>query len=421
LNGVRRLLPGEALTVSLADLSTRRHRYYRPSVKSVRRRSIPELSAMMEQAVRSRLVADVEVGVFLSGGVDSSLVAAIASHYSPGIRTFSMGFADASYDESPFAQTVAKHVGSMHTRFVFDGNSFLDLIPEVAGGLDEPVGDQALLPLYWLSREAASCVKVVLSGEGADELFGGYFYYDQFVSETPRPTLRERLRRILRARSTRSDYPRAFFDAARNATPSGFPLAGELFARKAITGRAYDGPDAWVADVLDWLEGARSALQRARAADVASWLPDDLLVKLDRMTMANSIEGRAPYLQRQLVDAALALPDDQLVANGMNKHILREVARRWLPSEIFQRRKQGFNLPMRRWLGDWLKNRGGPQDYFRDVEAIGLDGAATARLVADDIAAGMIRDRFVMALILLVEWYRRFTVKTAALAKELPR
>src|ERR1043166_2483433 len=419
LKGIRRILPGEAITLSIESLKVIRSRYYRPKTGAMRPLEVETLSAMIEQAVCSRLVADVKVGVFLSGGVDSSLVSAIAAPHSPGIRTFSMGFADQSYDESAFADVVARHVGSEHTRFIFDRDSFADLIPEVAGALDEPLGDQALLPLYWLARAAATQVKVVLSGEGADELFGGYFYYEPLTRTPYRSHAYSWLRGLLSAFRGQRDCRARFLDATRNATPSGFPLAGELYAREVVTKRRFDDPSSWEVDVLQWLERASCPLQRARAADVATWLPDDLLVKLDRMTMAHSIEGRAPYLQRALVDAALALPDEQIISNGKNKHLLRQVAERWLPPEIFQRPKQGFNLPMRQWLGNWIEKQGGARTYFSGVSVLGLDGDATSELVGADLAAGTIRDRFVMALILLIEWHRGLANKTAALERAL--
>ena len=127
--------------------------------------------------MRSRLVADVPVGVFLSGGIDSSLVAAIAARENPHINTFSIGFPSAAHDESPHAREVARHIGSTHHEFVFDEGKFMELLPEVASALDEPLGDQATLPLFWLCREARKFVTVALSGEGADEIFGGYSYY----------------------------------------------------------------------------------------------------------------------------------------------------------------------------------------------------------------------------------------------------
>src|SRR4030095_13606516 len=132
----------------------------------------------VERAVESRLFADVPVGVFLSGGLDSSVLAAVAARKHPGIATFSMGFASPDHDESHYAQMVADLIGSNHHHFVFDEKAFRALLPQVAAALDEPVGDQAMLPLYWLCREARRHVTVALSGEGADEIFAGYSYYE---------------------------------------------------------------------------------------------------------------------------------------------------------------------------------------------------------------------------------------------------
>ncbi len=165
------------MTVEVDGRGLRHDRYYQPRLLPPRRVDDAELIDCVERAVRSRLVADVPVGVFLSGGLDSSLVAAIASRASPSIATFSMGFDDPHLDESAAAQLVAKHVGSRHHEFVFDRDRFNSLLPEVAAALDEPIGDQATLPLFWLCREVRREVTVVLSGEGADEIFAGYSYY----------------------------------------------------------------------------------------------------------------------------------------------------------------------------------------------------------------------------------------------------
>ena len=164
-------MPGERLRVPLGSLIAERHRYYRLPTQDGPPVSEAELSRLIEGSVRSRLVADVPVGVFLSGGIDSSLVAAIAARENPQINTFSIGFPSAAHDESPHAREVARHIGSTHHEFVFDEGKFMELLPEVASALDEPLGDQATLPLFWLCREARKFVTVALSGEGADEIF----------------------------------------------------------------------------------------------------------------------------------------------------------------------------------------------------------------------------------------------------------
>ena len=178
LRGVTRVLPGERLAISLHDLGINRRRYFAPVLNGPLAPTDDELAAQLEYAVASRLVADVPVGVFLSGGLDSSLICAIAARHSPGILTFSMGFDSPDHDESSHAAAVAAASGARHHAFRFDSGTFARLLPQVADALDEPIGDQACLPLLMLCTEARKHATVVLSGEGADEMFAGYGYYN---------------------------------------------------------------------------------------------------------------------------------------------------------------------------------------------------------------------------------------------------
>ena len=373
---VRRVLPGERLEVPLDAPVPKRVRYYVPALAAATELGDEALAAKVEHAVASRLVADVPVGVFLSGGLDSSIVAALAARHLPGVLTFSMGFASAAHDESEYARELAAAIGSRHHHFTFDDASFATLVPVVAAALDEPLGDQALLPVYWLAREARRHATVVLSGEGADEVFAGYGYYAPFA---PRPGVVTTVKRALGAADPTAAT--RLVDNAPPVTPSGFPLltdtAGRARLLPGVTGRG----DAWEADLCAWLASAHDPLQRATAADLATWLPDDLLVKYDRMAMAVSLEGRAPFLEPDLVAAALALPAAERMSGGETKVALRRVARRWLPERIHARRKQGFVLPMRAWIADWLDARGGAAGYFgaRPVPGIDRRGADRRR------------------------------------------
>ena len=342
------------------------------------------LAALVEHAVASRLVADVPVGVFLSGGLDSSIVATIAARHLPGVLTFSMGFASAEHDESEYARELAAGIGSRHHHFVFDETSFATLLPTVAAALDEPLGDQALLPVYWLAREARRHATVVLSGEGADEVFAGYGYYAPFA---PNAGVMTAVKRVLGAGDPTSAS--RLVDNAPPVTPSGFPLLTDTAGRARLMPGTAASRDAWETSLCAWLDGAHDPLQRATAADLATWLPDDLLVKYDRMAMAVSLEGRAPFLQPELVAAALALPPAERMSGGASKIALRRVARRWLPQRIHERRKQGFVLPMRAWIGEWLAARGGPAAYFGAQAIPGIDSAELVSVVAADLAAGL--------------------------------
>jgi asparagine synthase (glutamine-hydrolysing) len=400
---VRRLLPGCTVSIpvdapcpdgQLPDF----RRYYITRLGDPA--PVPQelLNQQVEQAVRSRLIADVPVGVFLSGGIDSSIITAVAARHNPQIRTYSIGFPGLEGDESPHAEAVARHLGTRHRTFHFDSGKFYELLPEVAAALDEPIGDQATLPLFWLCREASREVKVVLSGEGGDELFGGYGYYRPFVAPTP---WQERLRWLL-ANPTRV-VPELLGAAE---TASGFPILSGTQERALFRDVGDDADYAWEAEMRAWLRRARDPLQRATAADIAGWLPDDLLVKLDRIGMAHSLEGRAPFLSPNLVATALNLAPEQRVNGNTTKVALRKVAHALLPSEIVERPKQGFVLPMKRWLHEWFERAGGSKTYLESGAFPGLNVQNVSKAIDEDIAGGVHRERLLFSLVMLIEWWR---------------
>lgn len=409
-SGITRVLPGERLTVNLQSLNIHRTRYYFPALCPVEDVTVEALRERIEYAVTSRLVADVPVGVFLSGGVDSSVLAAIAARHHPGINTFSIGFKDNRYDESPFAETVARAIGSTHHHFTFDEHAFQDLLPAVVEGLDEPIGDQALLPTYWLCREARKHVTVVLSGEGADEVFAGYDYYGQFI---PHPSWLVRAKAFLRRRVGVHDTP-TLCDNFWPITPSGFPLVMDRAQRRHVLLPDSYTDDSWERHVLRTLHDVDGALQRATLADVLTWLPDDLLVKLDRMAMANSLEGRAPFLQPALVESALRLPSAKRMTAQRSKVALREIASALLPATIVGRKKHGFILPMATWLGRWLHQIESLRTYVDLPRCKGWDADAAAALVAQEMTYGCKNERLLFSIVLLAEWQRAFWGRLAS-------
>jgi asparagine synthase (glutamine-hydrolysing) len=401
--GAQRLLPGHRLQLRVAEPAPTVESYYRPRLDDAAQPGDEELVDALESAVRSRLVADVPVGIFLSGGLDSSIVTAIAARAQPGIMTFSMGFDSAEHDEAEHAERVAAHCGTRHHRFSFDAESFATLLPQVAAALDEPLGDQAALPLHWLCREARQHVTVALSGEGADELFGGYGYYRQFLGAGG---WLQRLRDRARGRMpTRIPDLRRFTHNPTPVTPSGFPLLTDPADRERLTGRTHSNVDTWENDVVAWLDTASDPLKRAMAADLATWLPDDLLVKFDRMSMAHSLEGRAPYLSPRLAELALrgSRPGSRMSLTD-SKRALRRVAQHWLPRDILERPKQGFVLPMRRWLKQWFENHGGVRAYFSTRPLPDIEQSHAISLVEQDITRDIHRERLLFALVMLAEW-----------------
>jgi asparagine synthase (glutamine-hydrolysing) len=413
LSGIRRVLPGERLVVPIDDPNPARHRYYRIPVGPEHRVQDEELAAQVGQSVASRLVADVPVGVFLSGGLDSSIVASIAARHAPRIDTFSIGFESRAHDESPHAEQVARAIGSTHHHFRFDQHSFGALLPRVAAALDEPVGDQAMLPLFWLCQEARQYVTVVLSGEGADEVFGGYDYYRGAASSGG---WRRRLLNVFNA-ARRERGGGGWWGDESGSTPSGFPLLTDASERTALLGRAMGDKSEWEQDLASWLDRSASTLQRASAFDMATWLPDDLLVKYDRMAMAHSLEGRAPYLNPALVEMGLRLPSSERMASGWSKVQLRRALADRLPSDIAQRPKQGFVLPMGAWLQEWFEGYGGVEAYFSKRPVPGLDNGRLSRLVSGGMDRGVHRQRFVFAMVMLAEWYSAYDERVGALGE----
>jgi asparagine synthase (glutamine-hydrolysing) len=411
---IKRVLPGERLVIPIDEPQPSAFRYYVPRLGNEKKITDDDLVTIIEEAVESRLVADVPVGVFLSGGLDSSVIAAIAARKQPHIATFSMGFDSTSHDESRYAKAVAEAIGSQHHHFLFDEQSFRTLLPLVAAALDEPLGDQAQLPLYWLCKEARRHVTVALSGEGADEVFAGYSYYR---SQAQAMSWRERLKARLGASSITQTSPQRLVYNPEPVTPSGFPLLTDIAGRQRLLGISGEPIKEWEAGLMDWLNQASDGLQRATATDIATWLPDDLLVKFDRISMAHSLEGRAPYLSPAVVETGLALPQSQRMNGASSKVALRRVARCWLGEEILGRPKQGFVLPMARWLVEWFK-RVSVREYFLSRAVPGLDMAEVARLTEEDLAAGVHRERLLFALVLLVEWYQSFKSRQLDLARQ---
>jgi asparagine synthase (glutamine-hydrolysing) len=337
---------------------------------------IEALEAALQSAVRSHLVSEVPLGAFLSGGVDSStLVALMSRAMAQPVKTFSVGFeARTAKNELEQARAVARHLGTDHHELVVTPDMAHQL-PQLVWHMDEPLGDPAALPTFFVSQLARRCgVTVALSGEGADEMFAGYpkYWQDRYLGLYTR--LPVRLRRLALSMADRLPRPererRLLARLARVQSEDervlawrkvGFPdpyrarlLAPEV--QRAVSGRV----DRWVARHLESDYGL-SPLQKMLRLDTLSWLPDDLLMKVDRMSMASSLEVRVPYLDNQVVALAGRMPEGVKLAGRRTKHALKSVARRLLPSAIVDRPKQGFELPLDEWL------RGALGRHFREL------------------------------------------------------
>lgn len=381
IRDVKKVLPAHYLSLDLTDFELKKTCYYLPNLdkNKITTNNKNRLKTLLKESIHIRLRADVPVGVFLSGGVDSSLIAALSAKIHPKIDTFSIGFHSDKHDESKYAKQVAKHIGSKHHHFMFDESSFVDLLPKVVSELDEPLADQACLPTYWLSEEAKKHVTVALSGEGADEIFGGYSYFQQ-----DNPSLK-------------------LVDNEKYTTPSGFPLLMSVESCTNFMNTDFLSTTNDEDQLFDWIETGESNIQKSMVTDLTTWLPDDLLVKLDRMAMAHSLEGRAPYLSQHLVDFSYGLSDQEWIEGEEYKILLREVAKEYLPESIFNRPKQGFVLPMDDWIVKWFENES-VKDFFTSRAIKELNTEFVIEWVEEQLKHQHFNQRLIFCLIVLYLW-----------------
>jgi asparagine synthase (glutamine-hydrolysing) len=370
--GTRKLPAGHVLVWE--DGATRVERYARPGPALETRTEgadelAEELRARLRDSVRAHLIADVPVGVLLSGGVDSCLLAALAAQESAEpVHTFSIGFEERSFDELDDARSVAERYGTRHEELVLRPDAAL-LLPRLAEAFDEPFADSSALPTYLVSELAARHVKVALSGEGGDELFGGYYTYaaDLLALRTARLAhgvrpLVERLPSSSRKASL--DYRAKRFVRAAHLPPlerhHGWKEIFSAEARAELTGRSGADPVDLLRARFAETEGAE-LLARLQDVDVGTYLVDDLLVKTDRASMAHSLEARVPYLDPLVTGLAFALPTRLKVRGLRKKLLLRKAAEPLLPRRIVHGRKRGFSIPAAAWL------RGDLEPFARDV------------------------------------------------------
>jgi asparagine synthase (glutamine-hydrolysing) len=359
----RKLPPGHYLVWQEGSSDVTVERYARELPAATPRPATPgDVLEALRDSVRAHLVSDVPVGVLLSGGVDSSALAALAATESrERIHTFSIGFEEQGFDETARARTVAQRYGTEHHELVIRPNA-VELLPKLAEAFDEPFADSSAVPTWLVSELAASHVKVAMSGEGGDELFGGYYTYVADLL-APRVGKLAALARPLIERLPSSSRRAASFDykAKRFARAAALPPLErhhgwkEIFdedTRRALLTRAgAKGSDPLLVyrDHYAETEGAPE-LARLQEIDLNVYLPSDLLVKTDRASMAHSLEARVPFLDKAVSDVALALPTSQKVRGFDKKRMLRQAVEPLLPREVTHGRKQGFSIPAAAWL-----------------------------------------------------------------------
>jgi asparagine synthase (glutamine-hydrolysing) len=371
--GVRKLPPAHRLVLERGEARVERYWDLTPEPAAM---SLDEAAdatrAAVEEAVRSRLVADVPLGAFLSGGIDSSLVVGLMSrHCAEPVRTFSIGFGDPAYDELAHARTVAEAFGTRHTEFRVEPDA-VDVLPLLATRYGEPFADPSAIPSYYLARATAEHVKVALTGDGADEAFGGYprhlaaWLCGRTDAVPGVGQLAGRIAGLLPAgRDRKSATRRAKLllgamglpPAARHAAWLSYTAedAVRLLYTPALRAATAD-EDASTAFAAEYerCAGLNDPATAAMFADLARYLPNDPLVKMDIATMANGLEARAPLLDHRVVELAFRIPSRHKLHGGRGKHVLRHAFRDLLPGAILARGKMGFGVPIARWLREDL-------------------------------------------------------------------
>ena len=394
--GVKKLPPGTVLTVQSRGLllgqEVKPEAYWslektvcegtatRHSFNDVE--AVDELDSLMRRAVRQQQVADVPLGAFLSGGVDSSTIVALMQHESSRpVRSFTIGFTDAAYDEATHAKAVAAHLGTQHTEMYLSPADALSVVPRIASVYDEPFADSSQLPTLLLAEMARMHVTVSLSGDAGDELFGGYGRYFQApsiwkaISACPDPVLQLASHVLSRVSPEKAGV---LYKALSPVLPASMRvahpqdkaqrLAGILRARsaEAVYGgliAVWPATDAVVLGTehafADSGESQSSRLdavvERFMAIETDRYLPDDILVKVDRAAMSTGLETRVPMLDHRIVEFAWRLPLDQKIRGTTGKWILRQVLDRYVPRELIDRPKQGFGVPIGSWLRGELR------------------------------------------------------------------
>lgn len=387
VSGVKKLMPGEYIEIVGREVTFNRYYDVLEPKQAVSNLSYDqakkELRVHMEASVQKRMVADVPLGAFLSGGIDSSVISSLAAQNTDQLSTFSIGFeGNKFFDETRYAESVARKIGSAHTTFRLSNEEIFSHLDEFVERIDEPFADSSALPVYILSKRTRQHVTVALSGDGADEIFSGYNKHaawfemengglTSIIAKMMRPIagkmpksrsgfLSNKMRQIMRFEYARKLSPkeRYWFLAS---------LASHEHAQLLMKEPINDYDNPWM-DVLDNYRDINDLLRM----DTAFVLPNDMLKKVDMMSMAAGLEVRVPFLDHELVEFVDSLPAEYKINGKMRKRILQDTFRDLLPPELYRRPKKGFEMPLLDWLKTSLK--GELDQYLFDKERIDEEG-----------------------------------------------
>ncbi|MGI9204627.1 MAG: asparagine synthase (glutamine-hydrolyzing) [Woeseiaceae bacterium] len=419
LQGIRKLEPGSYAVWQQGQLSERRY-YTPPDQKLPGKTTIPEdpIGAFLDkldEAVRIRMVSDVPFGAFLSGGIDSSAVVALmARHSNLPVKTFSVGFTESAYSELEYAREIATRFSTDHHELRISADDLIEELPGLIAFRDAPVSEPSDIPIYLLAKEARKTVKMVLTGEGSDEFLGGYrkHVYENYVTNylhIPRVLRKKLVEPVVRSLPYR--FRSVKTGVANMGTESWTERMPQWFGALSVSSRselvAIDDVGTSGDEFQFAISPGNSALRSILYFDQTSWLPDNLLERGDRMTMAASLEARMPFMDHELAEFASALPDQFRVRGRSTKWILRQAVQRLLPARIIDRPKIGFRVPVNEWfqgpMRDYLRAHlcGSDSIVRRYFHASTLDG-----VVDEHIRGRQNHEKLLWTLLNLEIWHR---------------
>lgn len=419
-SSIRRIESGTSFTLTPGGRPVI-ERYFFPTFRPLPVRNSREVGALhkeiadvMRDSVAKHMRADVTVGAFLSGGIDSTAIAALAKEHNPNLITFTTGFERQGYSEVDVAAESAAAIGVKHVVRTVSAEEMMDALPLIVWYLDDPVADPALVPLWFIAREARQHVKVVLSGEGSDELFGGYTIYREPLSLAPFDKVPDPVRKAMGRVSARIPEGVRGKDLLRRGSLSleeRYYGNARIFRDDQLSGmlRTFD-PTVGHKDVTAGLYRESEGwdpVTRMQHVDLFTWLRGDILVKADKVTMANSLELRVPFLDPEVFRVAAKVPLEQKITRETTKYALRAALREIVPAHVLNRRKLGFPVPIRLWLKDEMYQWA--VTIIRESQTDDLiDKPAVLRILEEHRTGTVDHSRRIWALLVFMLWHGIF-------------
>lgn len=412
--GIHKLEPGHYFTKK-AGGKMEIKRYWKANFAPVLKSEdefVKEIRDVLFDSVKMHMRSDVPVGSFLSGGIDSSIIASIAKEYHPAIKTFSVGFERDGFSEIDVAKETADRLGVENISYVITPEEYMAEVPKIMWHMDDPLADPACVPLYFVAREARKHVTVVLSGEGADELFGGYNIYREpgdleVFNKIPR--VGKVLLKGIAGMMPEGTKGKSFIE--RGVTPMEERYIGnaKMFTeeeKRELLNVYREGLD--FTDITKKLYSESEGynpVDRMQYIDIHTWMRGDILLKADKMTMAHSLELRVPFLDKEVFSVASRIPAEMKTANGTTKYILRKAAESFVPAHVLDRKKLGFPVPIRHWLKDEMNSWA--KDIIRESNTDHLFNKQYLLKLLDDHCLGKAdNSRKIWTVLMFMVWHQ---------------